>query len=259
MWEALRELCQCRELLVELAFRDLRIRYKQTLLGMAWAVFTPLCMMVIFTQVFSRVAKIDTGDIPYPIFVYCGLLPWQFFASCMKGSVESLTRNSKLVTKIYFPRGVFPLAQVISSGVDFAVAATVLVGLMAWYGYWPQTTVLFLPVVLIVQLLFTAGLGFILSMGNLFYRDVKYIFEVVLLLWMFVTSVVYPIKLQTQWAWLLALNPMTPIINAYRDVLLVGQLPDPAGFAYAAGVALLVAVGGLWWFHETEYLFAEHI
>lgn len=259
MREAIVELVQFRDLLMELAFRDIRVRYKQTVLGAAWAVFMPLLMMIIFTQVFSRVAKIDTGDIPYPLFVYCGLLPWQFFSSCLKGAVESLTRNSRLVTKIYMPREVFPLAQMISSIVDFAIAAVILVGLMAWYGFWPHWTALLLPIVFGVQLLFMIGLSLLLSMANLFYRDVKYIFEVVMLLWMFVTSVVYPLPKNEDWMWVLALNPMTPIIDAYRAVLLHGQLPDPIGFGYAALLSVVVAVYAIHAFHENEHQFAEII
>ena len=259
MWEAIKEVVRYRELLVELALRDIRIRYKQTLLGVAWALFLPVLMMIIFTQVFTRVARIETGGIPYPIFVYCGLLPWQFFASSLKGSVESLTRNRQLVTKIYMPREVFPIAQVIASGVDFLVASSVLVVLMAWYGCPLRMTALLLPVLLATQVALTIGLGLLLSMGNLFYRDVKYVFEVVLLLWMFVSSVVYPVPADLPGAWFLALNPMTPILDGYRQLLLHGQLPDPLMFGYVAAVSLGTLVLGLRWFHHTEYLFAESI
>lgn len=254
-----RELIAHRELLLELAARDVRIRYKQTLLGAAWAFFTPLVMMILFTQIFARIAKIDTGSIPYPIFVYCGLLPWQFFSSSLKGSVESLTRNSRLVTKIYMPREVFPLAQILSSFLDFLVASLLLAAMMAWYGYTPAWTILALPVVIAVQILLTVGLALILSMANLFFRDVKYVFEVVLLMWMFATSVIYPIHLDGSWAWLLALNPMTPVIDAYRSVLLLGEFPNAAGFGYAAAIGLALTVVGFRWFHESEYLFAERI
>ena len=257
--EPYHELWTHRELLFELASRDLRIRYKQTLLGTAWALFTPLTMMLIFTQVFARVAKIDTGSIPYPVFVYCGLLPWQFFAGSLKGSVESLTRNSRLVTKIYMPREVFPIANVLSAFVDFLVASIVLAGLMAWYGLAPTWTILFLPVIVVVQIAMIVGFSLLLSMANLFYRDVKYVFEVVLLMWMFATSVVYPIHIEGVWGKVLALNPMTPIIDGYRNVLLDGQLPDPMAFGYASLVALVLMLIGFRWFHESEYLFAENI
>lgn len=257
--EPYQELWSRRELLWELSSRDLKIRYKQTLLGTAWAVLTPLVMMFIFTQVFARMAKIDTGGIAYPVFVYAGLLPWQFFATCLKGSVESLTRNSRLVTKIYMPREVFPIAQVISSFVDFLVASVILVGLMAWYGIGVTPAVLFLPVIVGVQIALTVGLSLLLSMANLFYRDVKYIFEVALMMWMFATSVVYPIRLDGAWGWLLALNPMTPIIDAYRSVLLSGTLPDAGGFLYTTAISVVLVIVGFRVFHESEYLFAENV
>lgn len=259
MREALGEIFRSRELLFALAYRDIRIRYKQTVIGAAWALVLPFTMMLIFSQVFSRTARVDTGDIPYPIFVYCGLLPWQFFAGCLKGAVESLTKNNRLVTKIYFPREVFPLSQVLSNGIDFLVAALVLAGLMAWYGVMPKQTIVYLPLVVAVQVALTMGLGFLLSMGNLFYRDVKYVFEFVLMLWMFVTSVLYPIKLGGVWGCLLALNPMTPIIDAYRQTLLLGEPPSGPGFVYATAVAAVLFIVGLQLFHESEHLFAEVI
>jgi ABC-type polysaccharide/polyol phosphate export permease len=257
--EPYRELVASRELLYELTTRDLKIRYKQTILGTAWALFTPLVMMFIFTQIFARVAKVDTSPIPYSIFVYCGLLPWQFFSTSLKSSVDSLTRNRLLVTKIYMPREVFPISQVLSAFADFLVASVVLAALMAWHGIAPASTAWFLPIIVLVQTALTIGLALLLSMGNLFYRDVKYLFEVGLLLWMFATSVIYPIDIVGPWAWMLHLNPMTPIIDAYRSVLLTGQLPDVLGFTYASVVAVLLFVVGMAWFHESEYQFAENI
>jgi ABC-type polysaccharide/polyol phosphate export permease len=273
MREPLAEIVRSRELLMELTLRELRIRYKQTALGAAWALFTPVLMMLLFTQIFARMAGkgLDLGDVPYPIFVYCGLMPWQFFAASIKGATESLTRNNRLVSKVYMPREVFPLSTVLAALVDFAVASIVLVGLMLWYHWFPGPvakpfeihtgTLWCLPLVIFVQTMFIAGLALVLSMGNLFYRDVKYVLEVVMLVWMFATSVVYPIKPEMigGWGWLLALNPLTPMIDAYRQVLLHGQLPDSMGFGYATIVAGLLCAYGLRWFHEAEYLFAERI
>lgn len=259
MKEAILELVHNRELLFELAWRDIRIRYKQTILGAAWAICTPVIMMLIFTQIFTRVAKVDTGDVPYPIFVYCGLLPWQFFAMSLKGAVESLTRNARLVTKIYMPREVFPLAQIISSMLDFVIASGVMAALMIWYGFVPKSTMLFLPVVILVQVLFTTALALLVSMANLFYRDVKYIFEVFLMLWMFASSVVYPIKNDFEWSWLFSLNPMTIIIDAYRNVILLGELPNMLSFGWVAYLSVIMTGVSVAWFHESEYLFAENI
>jgi ABC-type polysaccharide/polyol phosphate export permease len=262
MREPFFEILRSRELLTELTLRELRIRYKQTALGALWAVFTPVLMMLLFSTVFARIAKIDTGAVPYAIFVYCGLLPWQFFASSVKNATESLTRNNRLVTKIYLPREVFPLSNVFSSLVDFCVASLVLVGLMAWYRFAPPVGgLIWLPAILCVQLAFTIGLSLLLSMSNLFFRDVKYVLEVGLLVWMFATSVVYPINPEQigGWGWLLLLNPMTPIVDAYRQALLYGHAPSPVGFTYAATIAAAAFVYGLKWFHEAEYLFAERV
>jgi lipopolysaccharide transport system permease protein len=260
MREPILELVRSWELLLELTMRELRIRYKQTALGALWALFSPVLMMILFTQIFARAAKIDTGDIPYAVFVYCGLLPWQFFASSLKGSVESLTRNNRLVTKIYMPREVFPISTVLAAFVDFLVASLVLVGLMLYHGFHPPLSALaYLPAIILVQITLTVGLSLLLSMGNLFYRDVKYVMEVLMIVWMFATSVVYPLRFDGPWGWLLQLNPMTPIIDGYRQVLLHGTAPDFVGFAYTAVLASIVFAYGLRWFHESEYLFAERI
>lgn len=259
MWEAIREVVGSRELLLALAYRDLRIRYKQTLMGAAWALAMPILMMAVFVQVFSRVARVDTGGVPYPVFVFCGLLPWQFFAASLKGSVESLTRNNRLVTKIYFPREVFPLSQIVSAAVDFVVASTILAALLIWYRVVPGPWAAFVPAVLLVQVLFSCALALLLAMGNLFFRDVKYVFEFGLTIWMFVTSVMYPISLSGPWGAILALNPMTPIIDAYRRTLLLGLPPDWLGFGYASALSVGLFVLAVRWFHESEYLFAEAI
>lgn len=259
MLDALREVYRYRELLIELAYRDIRVRYKQTFLGAAWAICLPVFMMVVFTQVFASTGRNAAPDLPYPVFLYCGLLPWQFFASCLKGAVESLTKNRLLVTKIYLPREVFPFAQILSSGVDFLVASLVLGALMIWYRIPLSPTILMVPLILTIQIALTTGLSLLLSMGHLFYRDVKYVFEVVLLLWMFATSVIYDIPTHGDWSSWLALNPMTPIIDAYRQTILLSELPSPLGLCYAALLAALVFWVGVQSFHQTEYLFAEKI
>ena len=259
MWEPIREVYQSRELLFALAYRDIRIRYKQTVIGAGWAIVMPLLMMIVFTQAFQKTDRLELGDIPYSVYVLCALLPWQFFASSVKGAVESLTKNNRLVTKIYFPREVFPFSQILVAAVDLAVASLLLIGLMAWHGITPKATIFFLPVVLGVQVLFMIGLGLLLSMANLFYRDVKFIFEFILLLWMFVSGVMFPMKDHGILSTVLNLNPMTPIIDAYRQVLLFGQLPDMMGFCYAGVLSLLLCAVAIRWFHEAEFLFAEII
>ena len=258
--EMLHEQLEFRELLLSIVRRDLLIRYKQTIMGFGWAIFMPVLNTVIFSVIFTRVTRLDTGGIPYPIFAFTGLLPWNFFATSLRFSVASLTSNSALVTKVYFPRELFPLSAVLVSLIDFAVAFLVLVAMMVYYRTGISWTVLFLPVILLVQIAFTMGVGLLISMANLFYRDVKYLFEVVITVWMFATSVVYPVHLVGgRLAKLLMLNPMTPIIDGYRSVLLRGTLPDPGPFAAAAVLSLVVLAIGWVVFHRMEFRFAEEI
>jgi homopolymeric O-antigen transport system permease protein len=256
--EMLAEQAEYRELLIRMTVRDLLIRYKQTVMGFSWAVFMPLVNTAVFSVIFTRVAPLDTG-VPYPVFAFCGLWAWNFFASSLRFSVTSLTSNANLVTKVYFPREIFPFSAVIVCLVDFAVGSVVLIGLLTYYRI-PITMAAFqVPIVVVVQLIFTAGVALILAMANLFYRDVKYLFEVVITIWMFGTSVVYPLdgvggKLGT----ILRLNPMTPIIDGYRDVLLRGE-PLPPMFWAAAGLAVLTLAGAWLLFHRSEFRFAEMI
>lgn len=257
--EMAREQIEYRELLLSIVRRDLLLRYKQTFMGFGWAIFMPVLNTAIFSVIFTRVAPIDTG-MPYPVFAFAGLLPWNFFASSLRFSVTSLTGNVALVTKVYFPRELFPLSAVLVSLVDFAVASLVLVGLMVYYHIGVTWTVVLLPVVLVVQLAFTAGVALLLSMANLFYRDVKYLFEILITVWMFATAVVYPIdRVGGRLGAVLALNPMTPIIDAYRDVLLRGTVPPAGPFGVAAAISFLTLVVAWLLFHRAEFRFAESI
>jgi ABC-type polysaccharide/polyol phosphate export permease len=256
--EMVAEQIEYRELLVRMTHRDLLLRYKQTVMGFGWAIFMPVVNMVVFSVIFTRVAPLDTG-MPYPVFAYCGLLPWNFFSASLKFAATSLTANSNLVTKVYFPREIFPFSAVFVSLVDFAVAATVLAGLMAWYRIPPHATIVFLPVIVLVQIAFTSGMALLLAMGNLFFRDVKYLFEIVLAVWMFATSVLYPVdRVGGLTGKVLQLNPMTPIIDAYRAVILRGEWPDAGPFAAAAALAFACLVFGWVAFHRAEFTFAEN-
>jgi ABC-type polysaccharide/polyol phosphate export permease len=257
--DMLRELVQYRELLLSLTRRDLLLRYKQTLMGFGWSILMPVTYMIIFSLIFTRVARLETG-VPYPIYAYAGLLPWNFFASSLRFAVGSLTTNSTLVTKVYFPREILPFSVILVSLVDFAVGALVLAGLMVYYGVGVHWTLLLIPFVVLVQIVFTAAVTLLLAMGNLFYRDVKYLIEILITLWMFATSVVYPVeRIGGRLGPVLALNPMTPIIEAYRALALHGTLPDPAPFLAAAAFSVaLLAVSWLA-FHRAEFRFAENI
>jgi lipopolysaccharide transport system permease protein len=257
--EMLGEQLQYRELLLQMTRRDLLLRYKQTVMGFAWAIFMPLLNTAIFSVIFTRVAPIHT-EVPYPVFAYCGLLAWNFFASSLRFSVSSLTSNTNLVTKVYFPREIFPFSAVIVCLIDSAVGALVLVGLMIYYHVPVGPALLFLPVVLAVHIAFTAAVALLIAMANLFYRDVKYLFELVINVWMFLTSVLYPIELLGgRLKDVMALNPMTAIIDAYRAAILFHRLPDPVSFSAVAMVSLLLIAGSWLAFHRAEFRFAESI
>lgn len=257
--ELIKEQVEYRELLVRLTMRDLLLRYKQTAMGFGWAIFMPLLNTLIFSVIFTRVAPLDTG-VPYPLFAYCGLVTWNWFASSLRFAVSSLTGNANLVTKVYFPREILPFSAVLVAFVDFAVAATVLVALLAWYQIWPGAALVALPLVMLAQLAFTGAVALVLAMANLFYRDVKYVFDVGITIWMFATSVVYPIEKVGGWlGTLLMLNPMTHIIDAYRSVLLHGTMPPMAAMASLLGICLATFAAAWVTFHAAEFRFAENI
>lgn len=257
--EMLREQVDYRELLYQMTLRDLLLRYKQTVMGFGWAIFMPLVNTAVFSVIFTRVTQMDT-PVPYPLFAFSGFLVWNFFASALRFSVSSLTGNSNLVQKVYFPREIFPFSAVIVCLVDFLVGSIVLVCLMAYYQVAVTSALLLLPLVVTVSVMFTTAIALLLAMSNLFYRDIKYLFEVVITVWMFATSVVYPIEaVGGRLGALLALNPMTQIVEAYRAVLLYGRTPDPVAFGATALVAAAGLVASWLLFHRAEFAFAENI
>jgi lipopolysaccharide transport system permease protein len=257
--EMLAEQVQYRELLYEMTRRDLLIRYKQTIMGFGWAVFMPLVNTAVFSVIFTRVAPIET-QVPYPLFAFCGLLAWNFSASTLRSSVTSLTSNAGLVTKVFFPREIFPFSAMLVALVDLAVGSTVLIALMVWFRVPPSPYIVFLPAVVAVHVVFTAAVALFVAMANLFYRDVKYIFEVVITLWMFATSVLYPVRtLGGRLGTVLRLNPMTPIIDGYRDVLFGVRPPDWANLGAAALLSFVVLFAAWVQFHRSEFEFAERI
>jgi ABC-type polysaccharide/polyol phosphate export permease len=270
MGEMFGELVRYRGLLAMLAWRDIRVRYKQSVLGVAWAFLMPLIQTLVLWAIFQfGPMHIDPAAInymPYLLFVLSGVIPWQLFNATLASSVESLTRNSRLVTKIYFPREVFPLGTVAGAVVDFGFSLVIFVPVYAWYAVndryvQPSGMLLFIPFILLIQLVLVAGLSLIVSMANLFFRDVKYLMTFVLQLWFFATNVMYPIKFEQHPAlnWFARANPMIAILNAYRDCLMGEELHDPVGLAIAAGVALVVFLGGWRVFHRAEFKFAEYV
>jgi ABC-type polysaccharide/polyol phosphate export permease len=256
--EMLAEQFDFRELLYQMTVRDLLLRYKQTVMGFAWAMLMPLVNTVVFSIVFTRVAPIST-PVPYPVFACCGFCAWNLFASSLRFSVTSLTSNPNLVSKVYFPREIFPFSSVLVSTVDFAVGGLLLAVLMVWYRVPVGMNLIWLPVVFVVELMFTAAMCLVVSIANLFYRDVKYIFELVIMVWMFATSVAYPVdQIGGRLGVVARLNPMTPIIDAYRDVILLNT-PPPVALAPAAAVSAVLLFGCWLLFHRSEFKFAETI
>jgi len=261
------ELLRYRQLLLSLTWRDLRVRYKQSMLGIGWAILLPLTMMLIFTFVFTR--AIDSSSVlkvnmPYALYAYIGLVPWTFFSVSLGQCVNSLVANRNLLTKVYFPREVFPLSCVASSFVDFCIAMAVLAGLMTYFHVWgdwsftPHATLLFLPVVVIVQVALTVGLGMLLATANLFYRDVRQVFGVAIHLWMFISAVVVPVPQDgSLLARVIAVNPLVPIISAYRQCVVHGRLPEAGPMMYATMTAALLLVGGWICFRRASFRFAE--
>jgi lipopolysaccharide transport system permease protein len=258
--ELLHEQVEYRELLYQMTVRDIRVRYKQAAMGFAWAVVMPIINTVLFTVIFTRATTL-TADMPYPypLFAFTGLLFWNFFASSLRFAVSSVSGNAMLVTKVYFPREIFPFSSILVCLVDLGVGSALLVALMVYYRVPPTAALLFVPVLLVIQVVFTAGIALLVSMANLFLRDVKYIFDLALTVWMFATSVVYPVELVGgKLGWLLKLNPMTPVIDGYRVTLLRGEVPAILPLAVTFAIALVTLAVGWVVFHRAEYRFAEY-
>ena len=254
---AYRDLLAARELLRSFVERDLIVRYRTPVMGVAWALATPLLQMAIFTLVFTRVAPVDVG-MPYPLYAYVGLAAWSLTAASLREATTSLSSNAVLVTKVRFPREVLPMAAVGTALMDFAVTALLAGVLMWYYGTGITWALLFFPLVLVVQLAFTTGLALLLAAGNLFWRDVRLVFDVVINVWMFATAVVYPVqRIGGRAGEILALNPMTHVIEAYRDIVVRGRLPDASTFGAVSAVAFAVLLGAWTVFHRSERHFAE--
>lgn len=236
----LRELLRYRELLWMWTVRDIKVRYKQTLLGAAWAILQPLSMMVVFSLIFTYFVRMPTDGIPYPAFSYTALLPWTFLATSVSFGVPSVVTNMNLVTKVYFPREIFPIAAVAASFVDFLVASVVYIGMMLVFRVGLKATMLLIPLLLVVQIALTLGVVLLAAAVNVRYRDVRFIVPLAVQLWMYATPIIYPVSLVPErWQPLYVLNPMAGLIEGYRAAVLRGQWPDPV----TLGVATLISAG----------------
>lgn len=257
----LRDLWTYRELVYFMIWRDIKVRYKQTMLGMAWAVIQPVMTMLVFNFVFGTVAKVPTDGIPYPIFSYTALLPWGLFVTALNQASRSLTSNHNMITKIYFPRLVLPVASVLAGLVDFAIAFVILIGLMFFYKVTPAWNAVWaLPLFLLLAILTALGVALWLSAINVQYRDVNYALPFITQFWLFITPVAYSARvISEKWQMVYSLNPMAGVVNGFRWALLgSGNGPDAALWV-SIGISLLVLVTGLVYFRNMERTFADTI
>jgi homopolymeric O-antigen transport system permease protein len=259
-WVSLKlgELWEYRELLYFLVWRDVKVRYKQTALGAAWAIIQPFFTMVVFSIFFGRLAKIPSDGIPYPIFSFAALVPWTFFANGLSQSSNSLVGSANLITKVYFPRLTIPIATVLSGVVDFVIAFVVLLGMMLYYGIVPGLAVLWLPLFLLLALVTSLGVGLWLSALNVEYRDVRYVVPFLTQFWLFATPIAYPSSLLNEpWRTVYGLNPMVGVVEGFRWALL-GTATAPGPVIGASSVAaLLLLLGGAFYFRRMERTFAD--
>lgn len=256
----LRELLRYRELLYFLTWRDIKVRYAQSLLGAAWAVLQPLLAMVIFSVFFGKLASIPSDGVPYPIFTYAALLPWMFFSNAVVQSTNSLVGNANLITKAYFPRLIIPCAAVLSGLVDFAIAFVVLLLMMPFFGVFPTGGVLWLPVLLSFAVLTSLGMGLWLSALNVQFRDIRHIVPFLVQAWLFATPVVYPSSLLAEpWRTVYGLNPMAGVVEGFRWALVGTQSPSVALIAVSGVVTAVILVSGLSYFRRVEHRFSDII
>jgi len=254
----LRDLWNYRELLFFLIWRDVKVRYKQTALGVAWAVIQPLFTMVVFSIFFGHLGKIPSDGLPYPLFTYCALLPWQLFSHALTECSNSVVSNERLITKVYFPRLVIPIAAVLAGLVDFSIAFSIMIGMMVYYGVAVSWAVLTLPAFVLLAIATALAVGLWLSALNVQYRDVRYTLVFLVQMWLFLTPVAYPSSMvPPQWRALYGLNPMAGVVEGFRWALL-GKAESPGVMLLVSiGAVALILAGGLYYFRRMEKSFAD--
>jgi lipopolysaccharide transport system permease protein len=256
----LRNLYQYRDLLWLWTVREVRVRYKQSLLGAAWAILQPVALTVAFTIVFSRLVRVNTGGVPYPVFAYAALVPWTLLSTSLSFGIPSLVNNLNLVTKIYFPREILPLASIGAALLDFAIAAVIFVGMMPLYGVWPNVYALWVIPLLAIQIILMIGVTLLGAAVIVFFRDMRFVVPMVTQIWMYATPIIYPVELvPARLQPLYFLNPMAGIIDGYRRVLVMAQAPQLNYVAIAATVSLAMLLIGYVFFKRTERDFADLI
>jgi len=247
-----------RELLNELTMREIKQRYKQSVLGYAWVILNPFFQMLVMAFVFSIIMRIPNLGVPYPIYLYAGLLPWTLFSGSLIGSTNSLVSNAGLITKIYFPREIFVISTIMAKIVDFFLASTIFVAFMIYFQIPATWNLLWVIPIFAIQQLFTYGLSLFLAAANLFYRDIQYLLGLIILIWMYLTPVIYSTELfPEKYRWIFQLNPMAVIINAYRQVVLAGDMPNLRSLAIALVLSIFLLIGGYKFFKKLEGVFAD--
>ena len=256
-----KDLWSYRELFYFLAWRDLLVRYKQTAIGIVWAVIRPFLTMVVLTIVFGKLAKLPSEGVPYPILVFAAMLPWQFFANAFSESSNSLIGNANLISKVYFPRLVIPTSSVIVSFVDFLISGIILIGLMLWYNFWPSWRLIALPALIAVAFAAAMGAGLWISALNVKYRDFRYIVPFVVQFGLYISPVGFSSSVvPEQYRLLYSINPMVGVIDGFRWAILGSDVPFYLpGFLLSIGLVALLFWGGLWFFRKTERTFADII
>jgi len=255
-----RDLWRYRELFVFLAWRDIAVRYKQTVIGVAWALVRPVLTMIVFTIIFGRLAGLPADGAPYPILVFAAMLPWQFFANALSESSNSLISNAQMITKIYFPRLAIPLAAVAVSFVDFLISFSILVVLMGWYQFWPTWRLLALPLLILFAFGAAMGAGLWMASLNVKYRDFRYIVPFIVQFGLYLSPVGFSSSVvPEQWRLLYSLNPMVGVIDGFRWAILGSTAIYWPGFLVSLGLTLLLLASGLWYFRKTERTFADVI
>jgi lipopolysaccharide transport system permease protein len=260
-WRTLnfKEIWAYRELLLVLVERDIKVRYKQTVLGVAWAVIQPLATMLLFSLIFGRLAKLPSDGFPYPIFVYAGLLPWTFFAASVAASGQSLISQQQLISKVYFPRLMIPLSAVGSGLLDFAISSLIMLVLMIYFGVGWSLNLLAVPLLLVAVVFIALGVGTLLSALTVTYRDFRYVIPFMIQFWMFATPVIYPTSMfPEKWQWVLYLNPMAGLIEGFRSAFL-GRAFDIEGLIISGISAIVLFAVGVMMFEKMERRFADII
>ena len=254
----LKELWQFRELLYFFTWRDIKVRYKQTFIGILWAIFQPFITMFVFTIFFSNLIHVPSDSVPYPIFVYAGLLFWQFFSTALADISNCLITNQSIITKVYFPRLILPLSSVLTKLVDFVISAVILIIMMIYYGFTPQLQSIFvIPIVILITFMASVGLGLIFSAINVKYRDVRYVLPFFIQMLLFVTPVIYPASIAHKYSWILALNPMTGAIQSARATLLGTTIVNWQLITISFISCFVLMIIGIYLFKKVERYFAD--